>query len=41
MDKEEVDWDELKRDLNDPVYVEEFISAAIAMIFEEDEKDEP
>lgn len=39
MDEEDVDWDQLKRDLNDPVYVEEFMSAAIAMIFEKD-KDE-
>lgn len=31
MDEEEADWDQLKKDLNDPVYVEKFISAALSI----------
>lgn len=40
MDEEEVDWDQLKRDLNDPVYIEEFTPTSIAIIFEEDKDGE-
>lgn len=37
--EEEADWEQLKKDLNDPLYVEEFMSAALAMIFAKDNND--
>jgi hypothetical protein len=28
MEEQKTDWDQLKEDLNDPVYVEHFVTAA-------------